>query len=994
MHHVLLRSALAILLFVAAPAQAQTSANSAPIIAPPDSWVMPLPPAETSIKAGKTTAAPATGLPATLISLDMQARFTADGSARYAASSVRIETPQGLAALGNVSIPWSPDTSSLTVHRLAIRRGAETIDILANGQTFTVLRRENNLEAAMLDGVLTATIQPEGLQVGDILDFAVTITTRDPVLKDHNELFLGPIVAGPTTRLTLRASWADNRPVRWRKSATLPDLRLTKAKGETILSLDVTGLPEIAYPKGAPGRFNPVRFVEFSDFAQWGDIAALMAPLYTKAATIPSGSPLAAEVEKIRAAHSDPVGRAGAALKLVQDRVRYVYQGMNSGNLVPADAATSWGRRFADCKGKTALLLAMLHALEIDAEPALVSTNLGDGLDARLPLVGLFDHILVRVQIAGKTYWMDGTRNGDRGLESLAVPPFQWALPVREGNSRLERLDQVPLSEPTEHTEIRVNATRGIDLPAPFEVDHIVRGDQAVALKAQLDTIAPSEREKTLKAYWTKQYSFVTPELVDWTFDTATGVLKLTMDGTADLDWTSSGYELDGAGLGWSGSDYARESGYAADAPVKLSFPQYTSTRETIRLPWNGRGFTVTDADIDKTVGGFAFRRKVGIVDGAVVMEASSRSLQPEIPLAEALIAAKEWEAMSKVRLFVNTAGHYTRTPEETAAMIARKPETAQDFFRRGNLFLDQGDYPAAVADFSAVLEKAPDDNNALAHRGMSLAMDGKLDAAQADLDKAGAKDTSNFVVQHGRAALSARRGDLPSAVAALSRAIDLRKDNRYALFQRSSAYALLGETEKALADVDQLLTLSPGAGDSISRKITILSWAGRPDEALAFMDTQRKADPDNVALRINHAMLLASSGRTAEARDAFAALRVKAGDKADERNSLCWAAALAGFDLDQADADCAAAIKAAPDSMAIADSHAYVALRQGNNALAISRYSAVLAKQPRLAPSLYGLGLAKMRNGDTVGGAADLAAARMIDPYVALTFLEKPEMP
>jgi hypothetical protein len=50
----------------------------------------------------------------------------------------------------------------------------KSIDVLGSGQTFTTLRREQNLEQAVLDGVLTANLNSEDLQVGDILEVAYT----------------------------------------------------------------------------------------------------------------------------------------------------------------------------------------------------------------------------------------------------------------------------------------------------------------------------------------------------------------------------------------------------------------------------------------------------------------------------------------------------------------------------------------------------------------------------------------------------------------------------------------------------------------------------------------------------------------------------------------------------------------------------------------------------------------------------------------------------
>ena len=108
-----------------------------------------------------------------------------------------------------------------------------------------------------------------------------------------------------------------------------------------------------------------------------------------KAARVPAQGPLRNEVERIREASQDPVARAEAALKLVQGRIRYVALQMGQGGLVPADAETTWSRRYGDCKGKTALLLALLAELGIEAVPVIVNNSgSDDGLDARLPTPG------------------------------------------------------------------------------------------------------------------------------------------------------------------------------------------------------------------------------------------------------------------------------------------------------------------------------------------------------------------------------------------------------------------------------------------------------------------------------------------------------------------------------------------------------------------------------------------------------------------------------
>jgi tetratricopeptide (TPR) repeat protein len=53
----------------------------------------------------------------------------------------------------------------------------------------------------------------------------------------------------------------------------------------------------------------------------------------------------------------------------------------------------------------------------------------------------------------------------------------------------------------------------------------------------------------------------------------------------------------------------------------------------------------------------------------------------------------------------------------------------------------------------------------------------------------------------------------------------------------------------------------------------------------------------------------------------------------------------------------------------------------------AIDDYNEALQSNPKLASSLYGRGLAKLKKGDTTGGNADIAAARAVDANIAGDF-------
>jgi hypothetical protein len=105
-------------------------------------------------------------------------------------------------------------------------------------------------ESATLDGVLTANIQPEGLQVGDTLEFAVSVSSSDPTLKGHIEQIAAAWNGLPIGRAHLRMEWPTNLPVRLRQTASLPALKPTKTGNTSTVELSLDNVEPIIPPKG------------------------------------------------------------------------------------------------------------------------------------------------------------------------------------------------------------------------------------------------------------------------------------------------------------------------------------------------------------------------------------------------------------------------------------------------------------------------------------------------------------------------------------------------------------------------------------------------------------------------------------------------------------------------------------------------------------------------------------------------------------------------
>ncbi len=823
---------------VAASAIASAAhAADKPVIAPAPTWVKPV----------SLQVPPAGGdAPIRILLQDQQLDFEPGRQSTYVETAFRIQTPQGLAAAGNIAFAWRPDKDVLTVHKLQIRRGDQVIDVLASGQTFTVMRRETNLDNATLDGVLTATIQPEGLQVGDILDFAATITTTDPVLKGHVEALGAAWNGFPFDKAHFRLQWPSNVPVRLHVSSGLPPLKPVRTGNLSAVEFSLDKVEPVPPPKDAPARFALARLVEASDFDSWSAVAALMVPLYQKAAVIPAQGPLRTELEKIRAASTDPKTRAEAALALVQDRVRYVALAMGDGGLVPADAETTWSRRFGDCKGKTVLLLALLHELGIQAEAVLVSTALGDGMDQRLPMIGMFNHVLTRATIAGRTYWLDGTRTGDKRLDSIQVPSFGWGLPVVPSGAALVRIVPPPLDRPSSVVTLKFDASGGITVPVPVHGETVLRDDEALALNNGLVAETADGRDHALKNYWKERYDFIEPKTVTASFDAATGEERLVMDGTARMDWRGGRYETDGTGVGYR-ADFARDPGPNRDAPFTVSYPFFDRAVETIVLPQQDESFKIGDeVEVNETAGGIEYRRHATLTGNVFTIERTQRSIVPEIPASAAPAAQAALRALADKTAYLFEPANYVVGEKELAARMADTPTDAAGFLSRGNLLMDHHRYDEAIADFTKGLALEPKNAWLLADRGLSHAWKGEAEAAATDLDAAAAIDPANAVVFRARGLIAEHKGATADAVAAYTRSLQIEPDNIFALYHRALAYRSSGDYAHAADDVGAELKLSPKWVDGYLLRANLLRMSNRNDELLAEAAAAIAANPDD----------------------------------------------------------------------------------------------------------------------------------------------------
>lgn len=930
---------------------------------PPARWVQPT---------ALPEAGPATQAGIKVLLVDHQISLAPGTVKYYVESAMRIQTPQGLTAVGTVTLAWDPDTDVVTVHKVHIIRDGKVIDVLgAGGQTFTTARREANLDYAALDDTLTAILQPADLRVGDTIDVAYTLERTDPVLAGTAEAVpqVSPLV--PIRLLHISASWPQSQPIKWQAQG-LSGVRQTHDGDRSGIDLTMRDVQPIQEPKYAPLRYQVGRRIELTSFGSWQQVGARLAPLYTRAAVLKPQSPLAAEIARIRTATPDPLARAGLALALVEDQVRYVFLGMNDGGLIPAAADLTWSRRFGDCKAKTVLLLALLHGLGIEAEPVAVSVQAGGGMDARLPMIQLFDHVLVRAVIGGQTYWLDGTRIGDKGLAHLQVPYYHWGLPLVASGAPLVKMVPPPLTAPSLQTVVSIDATKGVGAPAEFHVEADVRDDGGLGMSQRLANLTPAQLDTGLRGFWRKQYDFVEVKSVSAAYDEQAGLERLTMDGTAQLEWRGGQYEPPDLGLGYD-ADFERQPGPNADAPYAVPYPVYMSTSVTIKLPAGGNGFSVTGDEVDRTLAGVEYKRHAQISGAVFTAEATSRSLVPDFPASEAAADQQALRDLSKATVDINAPAGHTPTAAEIGWGVPATASTARDYAKGAYFLLQHNEDSAAEEDLSAALALDSNYPLALAVRALSRERQGDVAGAEADFAAALAGDPHNPVALDGRGWLAITSGDGAGAIAAFSEAIRVNPKDAYALRSRALVYWRLGKSDQALQDLDATIKLTPQALELYRIRALILTHQGRRTEALAQAGLAIAVAPKAPVPYLTAGAIYLTCHEPARAAAAF--------DQAVKIAPSAWvylarAAYRPWTDLAGRRADIESALKIQPRSARALAMLAEVQMASGQYSAAAASLTSSMDGRGSASGILAERGIAYQKSGQAALAQADLAKA------------------
>lgn len=435
--------------------------------------------------------------------VDRQLRYTERAAETYSHIVQRIVTEAGVEEASTLNIEFDPLSEQIGLHTLYVERGGSTMNQLDVAHT-SVLRRENQLEAGVLDGTLTLSIVLEDVRPGDLVVYSYTSRFYDALMGPR---FVDTFVtqwSAPVRWSRLRFVRPADRQLRIEQIGTEARSRVER-RGEWLdTTWEWRDLPAIPDESGQPSWHINYPRIRLSEWRNWGEVVDWALPLYRQG---PISSQMQQLIDEWSRSSANEADRIVLALRFVQDQVRYTGIEIGPGAYQPTDAARVLDRRYGDCKDKVMLLVTMLRAMGIDARPTLVNTRFRHEVANALASPRAFDHAIARVRSGGKTYWFDATRTLQGGLlETIGQASFGVGLVIEPGVTTLQPIAASYTKDPTTDVTETFDLKAGVAAKGKLTVTTDYHGADADSMRYDLQSSTLEELGRKYLDYYRTWY--------------------------------------------------------------------------------------------------------------------------------------------------------------------------------------------------------------------------------------------------------------------------------------------------------------------------------------------------------------------------------------------------------------------------------------------------------------------------------------------------------
>jgi len=376
--------------------------------APLPAWadVLPIPPAAPASAAARR---------ALVVRLEDTHLLVADQPVQLVNVAQQVNDASALGQIGQIAMQFIPQYQRLTLHKVEILRGTESIDHTATAQV-RFLQREAGLEQGIYSGVITASLLLPDVRVGDTLHLQYSITGANPIFGGRYVQATAWQRPLPVQLRRVTLNMPASRSIHWKwvadgEPSTLAPV-VSNANGMRRLRFEEHDLAPVELEPLIPRSAYPLRWLQFSEFDDWAEVARWADALFPADAPLPDELvPVITRLLRLPSRSE----QASQALQWVQSEIRYYSVSLGESSHRPHSPAEVLRNRYGDCKDKSFLLMRMLQSLGIPARAVLASLGSPQGPGKQLATPIAFDHVVVQARIDDRDVYLDPTRLGQRG---------------------------------------------------------------------------------------------------------------------------------------------------------------------------------------------------------------------------------------------------------------------------------------------------------------------------------------------------------------------------------------------------------------------------------------------------------------------------------------------------------------------------------------------------------------------------------------------------
>ncbi|HWR37277.1 MAG TPA: DUF3857 domain-containing protein [Clostridia bacterium] len=426
----------------------------------------------------------------------------------------KVMNAQGAREFGTRAVQYSPASESLEILRARVhKQDGRMIEAEEGGETSVA-----DTGVSMYYDVRSRVLRFPSLEAGDLieLDYRVSPESETNPYGDYYgglTLFRGTMSTKLKRYVLLTPAERNFHVVETRMPHSAS---VTVAGGERIYTWEARDLAALPNEPRSPSATEIAPYISVSTFSNWDELGKWYAELVRPQFTLDAA--LREVAKRISAENPEELARIHAIHQLVLRNTHYVALEFGIYSYKPYPVSQIYARRFGDCKDKASLMIALMRAVGVDAELAMVRTRRMGEINEQVASIAPFNHAIVYLPKYG--LWLDGTAEYSGARELPLEDQGAMALTVSaDGRTQMHRIPVTTPEDNYTHRAIRAEIRR--DGTMQFSGTVYTRGEDAPGLRREYE-VAERQRE-SIRASLAEVFPTVKVENVE-------------VDGAADLE--------------------------------------------------------------------------------------------------------------------------------------------------------------------------------------------------------------------------------------------------------------------------------------------------------------------------------------------------------------------------------------------------------------------------------------------------------------------------